>query len=299
MIISGRKLLSVLLILSIAAIIIAVVLLLFNSSTGYGDIIGLVNIDGVIGVNSSGSILSPRLSHLDQIRSAQQDPQLKALLIRINSPGGSSGTSQEIYETILRIRNKGIPVVVSMADTAASGGYYIAAAADYIYANGTTITGSIGVIMEFLNFEELYDKIGVEFEIIKSGQFKDAGHSARSLTETEEQLYQELITDAWDQFVEDVTRARQLSREEVEAVADGRVLTGRQALEVGLIDELGGYDSALEKAKELAGISDTAYIRTYQPSVSWLQRLLSQVSSLSLGRIIDSLPRYSINLKFQ
>ena len=212
-------------------------------------------------------------------------------MLRINSPGGSAATSQELYHAVLRFRERGIPVVASLGDTAASGGYYAAAAADFIYANGSTLTGSIGVIMQNANLAELYEKLGVDIQVIKSGEFKDTLSSFRSLTEAETELLTELIHDAWDQFVEDVAYARALEREKVEAVADGRILTGRQALEAGLVDAIGDLEEAKQKALELAGIEGSYFIRTYRKERSLLQRLLSTLSGM--------LPEAGLSLRYQ
>lgn len=253
----------------------------------FGSGIALVHLEGVI----DGSTAYPGSSALDQLRAAEEDPQIRAVVLRINSPGGSAAASQELYSAILRFRQKGIPVVASLGDMAASGGYYAAAAADYIYANGSTITGSIGVIMQTYNFEELYSKLGIGVDVIKSGEFKDTGSSFRSLTEAETELLSTLIHDAWDQFVEDVAIARGLEREIVEAVADGRILTGRQALQAGLVDALGDLEDATQKAVELAGITGTYFIRTYQKEPSWIQRLLSTFTSL--------FPKAGMSLRYQ
>ena len=253
----------------------------------FGSGIALIRIEGAI----DGSTLIPASSALDQLRAAEKDPQIKAVVLRINSPGGSAAASQELYNAVLRFRQRGIPVVASLGDISASGGYYAASAADYIYANGSTITGSIGVIMQTFNFEELYRKLGIGVEVVKSGEFKDTGSSFRSLTETETELLSELINDAWDQFVEDVANARDLQREQVEAVADGRILTGRQALEAGLVDALGDLEDATQKAVELAGITGSYFIRTYQKDPSLLQRLLSTLA--------DLFPKAGVSLRYQ
>lgn len=145
--------------------------------------------------------------------------------------------------------------------------------------------------MQTFNFEELYRKLGIGVEVVKSGEFKDTGSSFRSLTETETELLSELINDAWDQFVEDVANARDLQREQVEAVADGRILTGRQALEAGLVDALGDLEDATQKAVELAGITGSYFIRTYQKDPSLLQRLLSTLA--------DLFPKAGVSLRYQ
>ncbi|HKM17661.1 MAG: signal peptide peptidase SppA [Firmicutes bacterium] len=282
----GRKFWRFILLLLLAVVVIRVVLMGLNR-VQMGPGIALIHIEGVI----DGSALTGADSALDQLRAAQEDGQIRAVVLRINSPGGSAATSQELYHAVLRFRERGIPVVASLGDTAASGGYYAAAAADFIYANGSTLTGSIGVIMQNANLAELYEKLGVDIQVIKSGEFKDTLSSFRSLTEAETELLTELIHDAWDQFVEDVAYARALEREKVEAVADGRILTGRQALEAGLVDAIGDLEEAKQKALELAGIEGSYFIRTYRKERSLLQRLLSTLSGM--------LPEAGLSLRYQ
>lgn len=293
---NGKKIIKGLLLLSLVAIVFAVVYSM--GDVEYGSKVGLIEVDGVIGAQTTESIFGySGTSFLSQVRAAEQDPTLEALVIRVNSPGGAAGTSEELYNTILRIREKGIPVVVSMGDTAASGGYYLAAAADYIFANGTTMTGSIGVIMETVNLSQLYEMIGVEFEVIKSGEFKDTGNASRSLTERESELLNALIYDAWDQFVEDVVVGRNLDRDHVESIADGRIMTGRQALEFGLVDELGGLDEAIDKALELANITGPIIFDSYTESQGWVERML--LTYFNIPKLIQNLPQQSISLRYQ
>ncbi len=206
--------------------------------------IGVIPVEGVI--SSSQAVTS----HLIKFR---KDPGIKAIVLKINSPGGEIAPSQEIYREI----EKTLPVkavVASMGTVAASGGYYIAAAASRIVANPGTITGSIGVIMEFLRAEDLLKKIGVGLEIVKSGEFKDIGSPDRKLTDKERQLLHALIMDIQSQFVEAIVRGRKLPVEHVMQIADGRIFSGVQAKELGLVDLLGNFEDAVEVARELAGI---------------------------------------------
>jgi protease-4 len=191
---------------------------------------------------------------LKQLKSYMNNSSVKALLIRVNSPGGSVAPSQEMFEELKRAREKGKKVVVSMGSVAASGGYYIACAADEIYANPGTITGSIGVIAEFPNFEGLMDKVGIRFETLKTGKFKDTGSAFRPMTGEEQELLQEMLMDVYEQFVEAVAESRKMPIEEVKKYADGRIFSGRQALEYGFIDALGTQSDALRRAADLAGI---------------------------------------------
>jgi len=191
---------------------------------------------------------------LKQLKSYTDNSSVKALVIRINSPGGAVAPSQELYEELKRVRKKGKKVVVSMGSVAASGGYYVACAADEIYANPGTITGSIGVIAEFPNIEGLMEKVGIRFETVKTGKYKDTGSAFRPMTEDEHKLVQDMLMDVYDQFVEAVAESRSMSVDYVKKYADGRVFSGRQAMKYGFVDTLGTQSDAIKRAAELAGI---------------------------------------------
>ena len=179
---------------------------------------------------------------------------IKAVVLRINSPGGSVGAVQEIYEEVNRLREKGKKVVVSVGDVGASGAYYVSCAADKIVANSGTITGSIGVVMSLGNMEELFRKIGIRIEVIKRGKHKDIGSPAREMTVDEKKMLQALIDDAYEQFLQAVITGRKLKRNEAEKIAQGQLFTGRQAKDLGLIDEIGNFQDAVRLAGKLAGI---------------------------------------------
>ena len=243
-------------ILIVMAILGAVALLLFgtmalvltvvlpSSDFSFGEKIGVIPIEGPI---------SDSLTITSQLITFKKDKGIKAIILRINSPGGSVGPTQEIYREVRKtIRSK--KVIVSMGEVAASGGYYIAAAADKIVANPGTITGSIGVIMHFVQFKELLGKIGVDLEVLKSGEFKDVGSPHRELTERDKELINALISDIQKQFEEGVATGRKMAVEEVQLISDGRVFSGAQAKELGLVDALGNFQDAVEIAKKLAGI---------------------------------------------
>jgi protease-4 len=215
-----------------------------SSGLSIGDKIGVVPIEGII--SNSKNIIS----HLVKF---EKDQSIKAVILRIDSPGGSVGPTQEIYHQIRKIV-KTKKVVVSMGAVAASGGYYIAAAADKIVANPGTITGSIGVVMEFFRFEELFKKIGIHLEVIKSGEFKDIGSPHRELTERDRELLIRVITDIKNQFIEGVATGRRMPVKKVRKIADGRIFTGARAMELGLIDALGNFQDAVDIAKELSGL---------------------------------------------
>lgn len=222
------------------------------------EAIGVVKIYGIITTQKSGGPFAFREIgtdyYVNRIKRLAENPRVKAIILRVNSPGGSVGASQEIYNEILRAREKGKKVIVSMGDVAASGGYYISSAADYILANPGTITGSIGVVVGNINFQELMSKWGIKMNIIKSGKYKDTLSSWRQMTEEERELLQELVDRVYRQFVTAVAKGRMIGIEEVEEMADGRVFTGEEAVELRLIDQLGGFQEAIQVAAEKAGI---------------------------------------------
>lgn len=224
-----------------------VFILFFFGSTpdfAFGEKIGVIPIEGTI--RDSGPIIA-------QLVKFARDDSIRAIILRIDSPGGGVGPSQEIYREVMRTR-KTKKVIASMGGVAASGGYYIAAAADKIVANPGTITGSIGVIMEYVRVDELLKKLGVSLEVLKSGEFKDIGSPNRKMTEREEELIQGLLSDIRGQFVRAVAEGRGLSVKKVDEIADGRIMSGARAKELGLVDRLGNFRDAVELAKKMAGI---------------------------------------------
>ena len=211
----------------------------------YGARVGLIRVEG--GIYDSRQIIAD-LEHMTE------DPGIQAIVLRVDSPGGGAAASQEIYDHIRGVQEQGMPLVVSMGSVAASGGYYIACTADTIFANPGTLTGSIGVVMSFTNLEELFGKLGMDFEVIKSGKFKDTGSWSRQMTDEERALLQGTIDDIHAQFVEAVAEGRGMEYDVVAALADGRIFSGRQALEAGLVDRLGSLADAVEVAARMGGI---------------------------------------------
>jgi protease-4 len=187
------------------------------------------------------------------LKKYREDDNVKAILVRIESPGGGIGPSQEIVRE-LRRTSKEKPVVASLGGIAASGGYYIASAANRIIANPGTITGSIGVILSFPNLKELFDKVGYYTNVIKSGPFKDVGNPGREMTPEERALLQETIDEAYGQFVKDVALGRNLPEEKVRQIADGRIILGETAQKLGLVDALGNFQDAVDAAASLGKI---------------------------------------------
>ena len=248
-----------------------------------GERIGVIYVEGIItGARDDAGLLGGAVtgsSLLEQLKEAREDDSIKAVLIRINSPGGSAAASQEIGDEIEKIRRSGKIVVASMGDMAASGGYWIAAKADKIMANPATMTGSIGVIMETMNLQELFNKIGVSPQTVKSGPFKDIGSPNRPLTPEERELLQTMVDDIYNQFVDVVAKGRSMDRKKVLALADGRIFTGRQAKELGLVDQLGNYYDAVALTGELAKIKGEPSIYELGPKNPFA-RFLGGVQSL-------------------
>lgn len=210
-----------------------------------GQKVAVVELEGII-IQSE-----PIVRELNEHR---ENPSVRAVVIRVNSPGGVVAPTQEIYSAIQRVRKSGKPVVASLGSVAASGGYYVATAADRIYASPGTLTGSIGVIMQMANVEGLLKKVGVDLVVVKAGQYKDIGNFARAMTPEERRILQSLLDDVYNQFVDAVARGRKLDRATVEAFADGRIVSGKQAQQLKMIDALGGLDEAIEDAARLAGL---------------------------------------------
>jgi protease-4 len=237
---------------------------------------GLMASDNQIAVVEIQGMITQSREMVRQLRKFQHDPKVKGIIIRIDSPGGAVGPSQEIYNAVARIRDEGVKkIYASLGSVAASGGYYIASAADTIFANPGTLTGSIGVIMAFSNIQDLVEKIGIRPEVIKSGAFKDAGSPVRSISSKERKLLQNLVDDVHQQFVEDVAKGRNLSTEVVGRLADGRVYTGRQAFELKMVDHLGGMQDAIDLLTTQAGIEGSPQIVQEEekvPFLDWLMR---------------------------
>ncbi len=215
--------------------------------------LSVVGSDRVALVKIEGLLLGSE-QVVEELRSYTEDSSIKAIVIRIDSPGGGVVPSQEIYNAVKSARREGKKVIVSMGSVAASGGYYIAAAADKIVANPGTLTGSIGVKMEFPNFEKLLEKVGVKGMIVKAGEYKDIGSPYRDMTAQEQKLLQDVIDNVHDQFIKAVAEGRKLPIAEVRAIADGRIFTGRQALELKLVDQLGDLGDSITTAGSMVGI---------------------------------------------
>ncbi len=234
-----------------------------------GEKVGIVEIKGMI--------LDPK-KITAQIKTFRDDDSIKAIVLRVDSPGGAVGPSQEIFMEVRRtIEVK--PVIASMGAIAASGGYYVAAAANGIVANPGTITGSIGVIMELTNFEALFEKIGIYSDVVKSGKYKDIGSPFRPVSEKEEQLLQQFVDSVHRQFVSDVAAGRNMPEEAVHMLADGMIFSGEYAKNAGLVDRLGNLNDAVEWAGETGGI-EGEIVRIYPPEekLSLIRKMLEMTA---------------------
>ncbi len=277
----------------IAALILVVILLssgLTSSRTPSETAIGPVRSESVGLVEIIGVIWDSRewVRQIDRFRSERN---IRAVVVRIDSPGGTVAPSQELYSALLRTREEK-PVIVSMGGVAASGAYYAALAADTIVANPGTTTGSIGVLIEFAEFSELLEKIGISSEVVKSGEFKDTGNPMRRMTGRERAYLQDYIDDATAQFVQTVADERGLELREVRKISDGRVFTGRQALELGLVDILGDQHEAIRIAGLLTGLGAEPPVvkaRKRRGRFDWIEYLIDE-STNAIMRKLEAQP---------
>jgi protease-4 len=233
-------------------------------------------------------------STIEQLKKFAKDDSVKAIVLRINSPGGGVGPSQEIYEEVRKLSGKKV-VVASMGALAASGGYYIACAAQKIYANPGTITGSIGVIMQFVNVKDLIEKIGLKGMVVKSGAFKDIGSPVRDMRPEERELLQSVIDNVHSQFVGAVAESRKMDREKVAMIADGRIFSGEQAKALGLVDALGNLEDAVAEAGKMAKIEGEPRVVTPPKKKLSILELLKEEAKSIIG---DKLTEQRIRLEY-
>jgi protease-4 len=226
-----------------------------------------------------------------QFKKYRENSSVKGIVFRVESPGGGVAASQEIYEEVRKTRESGKPVVVSMGAVAASGGYYVSCGATKIVANPGTVTGSIGVISQFMNFNQLLGKVGVGTTTVKSGKFKDTGNPYREMTDEEKKYFQETIDDVYQQFLHVVETERNLTHDVARKLADGRVFTGRKAYEEHLVDTLGTYEDAVSLAAHLAKISGTPKIIK--------ERKKERLSDLLFGSVTEQIIDLKQNLLHQ
>ena len=251
-----------------------------DSSQGpaFGDAVAIVRVEGVIlpgeapapnpfSGDSGGAFSQQVIEHL---KKANDDESVKAVILYVDSPGGSVFASDEIY---LQIKEMNKPIIAAMGSLAASGGYYVSAPAQEIWASPHTLTCSIGVISQFLNLEEFAKEYGITAITVKSGKFKDTGNPFREFTTEDQALWQDIIDEAYGEFVRIVAEGRKMGEENVRAVADGRVCTGKQAKEMGLVDNLGYLPDAIDRAAELGGIEGEPRLVEYTRKLSFFEAL--------------------------
>jgi protease-4 len=274
--------LIILAILAVLLTISGIITLISDNSVSFdGNKIALVRIEGAI-LDSEKAI--------GEIKKYSKDSSVKAILLRVNSPGGAVAPSQEIYIEVKKAVEKK-PVVISMSTVAASGAYYISAPASRIIANPGTITASIGVIMEIPNFSGLMEKVGVKSEVIKSGKHKDLASAFRGIGKEERMILQNVLDNVHEQFITAVAEGRNIEVSEVRKIADGRIFTGQQAIGVGLVDELGNMEDAIRITADLAGIEGEPKVVEEKEKRSFFDLLNSSIS----GKINDIIPTVKLN----
>jgi protease-4 len=255
-----------------------------GGATLFGPRVAIVELEGVI-VEVDDVVR--------ELKAHRENPTVRAVVLRINSPGGVVAPTQELHDAVRRLRDAGKPVVASLGAVAASGGYYVAVACDQVYASRGTLTGSIGVIMQLPNVEQLMKKIGVDYVVVKAGQFKDVGNFARPMTSDERRVMQALLDDVHGQFIDAVAAGRKLSREAVVRFADGRVFSGAQAKELRMVDALGGLEDAVQAAGKLAGIPGTPSVIQPKRRFSIMELLRSQFGGTAAGVLLrPTLPAF-------
>jgi len=255
-----------------------------ESSFSSGDKVAVLRVEDVI--------LDSQI-YLESIETITKDDNVKALVVRIDSPGGSVGPSQEIYSELKEL-GKDIPIVASIGGVGASGGYYIACAAEKIYANPGAITGSIGVIAQFASYEKLLDWAKVDVEVIKSGKYKDVGSPFREMNKADKQYIQDLIDNVYSQFKSAVADSRHLDTKQIDKVADGKIYTGEQALNLKLIDELGTINDAISMAGDLGGIEGETEVIYFPKKNFSLQDLINSKLDMNILTGVPTKSRFGL-----
>ena len=250
-------------------------------SGGSGDKIAIVEINDVI-VSSEKTV--------EQIKRFREDKSIKAIILRVNTPGGGVAASQEIYEEVKKTRDSGKIIVVSMGSIAASGGYYIAVGSSLIIANPGTLTGSIGVIAQFISIKDLAEKLGISQTTIKSGNLKDAGNPFRQMNDTDKAYFQDVVDNSFGQFLDVVAKERKMDKQTLLQYANGRVFTGLQAKEYGLIDSLGTFEDAIRITGKMAGIEGEPRIVREKKKFSFFEEVMgSKIEDVTdiKGKLFD------------
>ncbi|HET7340741.1 MAG TPA: signal peptide peptidase SppA [Methylomirabilota bacterium] len=254
----------------------------------FGPRVAIVELDGII-VDVDDIVR--------ELKADRENPAVRAVVMRINSPGGVVGPSQELHDAVLRVRSAGKPVVASLGSVAASGGYYVAVACDQIYANPGTLTGSIGVIMQMANVEQLLKKVGVDYVVVKAGAYKDIGNISRPMSPEERRVLQTLLDDIHGQFIDAVAKGRKMSHDEVARFADGRVFSGQQAKDMKMVDALGGLEDAVQAAGKLAGLPSPPSVIQPKRHFSIMDLLRSEFGGSVAGALLrPALPSFNTPL---
>jgi protease-4 len=252
-----------------------------------GAKVAVVEVEGIIGGDAARGLDSDGVIRV--LGEYRDDPAVRAVVLRINSPGGVVAPTQEIFTAVRRLREAKKPVVASLGSVAASGGYYVAVAADRIYASPGTLTGSIGVVMQLANLEGLLKKVGVEYVVVKAGAYKDVGNMARAMTPEERRILQSLLDDVYDQFIGAVAEGRGLDPQAVRAFAEGRIYSGRQAQSLKMVDDLGGLEDAIEAAAKMAGLPAKPKVIYPRRRFSLRELLRNELGLGPVSRILPSL----------
>lgn len=277
---------------AVAVLFVAFVSSLAGRSTAggaalFGERVAIVELEGLI--VDVDDLVRDLKTHRD-------NPAVRAVVVRINSPGGVVAPTQELHGAIKRLRAAGKPVVASLGAVAASGGYYVAVAADQIYANPGTLTGSIGVIMQMANVNALLKKVGVDYVVVKAGEFKDIGNFARPMSLEERRVLQALLDDVHGQFISAVAAGRKLDRAQVMRFADGRIFSGAQAKELHMIDALGGLEDALDGAATLAGLPKPPKVVGPRRKFSLVDLVRNQLGLFGMAALPRGLPMFKTPL---
>jgi len=269
--------------------VVTVWLLLLVSDEGLpgGAKVAVVEVEGIIGAGTDRGLDTDTL--IRTLGEYRDDPAIRAVVLRIDSPGGVVGPTQEIFTAVRRLREAKKPVVASLGSVAASGGYYVAVAADRIYANPGTLTGSIGVVMQLANVEGLLKKVGVEYVVIKAGAYKDVGNFARAMTPEERRILQAMLDDVYDQFISAVAEGRGLTPKQVRGFAEGRIYSGRQAQGLKMVDDLGGLEDAIEAAAKIAGLPPKPKVIHPRRRFSLRDLLRNEGAWAPVSRVLPSL----------
>ena len=239
-------------------------------TTGTGDKIAIVELKGRI--DSSEDLVR-------QFKKYRENTSIRAIVLRVDSPGGGVVASQEMYEEVKKTRDRGKPVIVSMGSLAASGGYYVSCASSKLVANRGTLTGSVGVILEFLQLHDALNKLGVDVKTIKAGKLKDSGSPTRKMTGEDQKYFQDLVENVHRQFINVVETERKLSHEDAVALADGRVFSGEQALALGLVDTLGTFEDAVKIAAHIVGIKGEPSLVKERRRQTWWETVLGDAGA--------------------